>query len=157
VFRGTRVPFQALLDYLEGGETLDEFLDDFPAVTREAAITALDRCVKELRLHVRTQTCFLGFLAAGIGYSRSVDSRHPKAAPTARLTSIQRSGTSSPARLVSETRATIRRLSQLATQAFGRPSSSPRGTSLAICRMVDVISAATSLLGKIAVRFVSAQ
>jgi len=42
VFRGTRVPFQALLDYLEGGETLDEFLDDFPTVTREAAIAALE-------------------------------------------------------------------------------------------------------------------
>ena len=38
VFRGTRVPFQALLDYIEGGQTLDEFLDDFPTVTREAAI-----------------------------------------------------------------------------------------------------------------------
>ena len=43
VFRGTRVPFQALMDYLEGGETLDEFLDDFPTVTREAAIAALER------------------------------------------------------------------------------------------------------------------
>jgi uncharacterized protein (DUF433 family) len=43
VFRGTRVPFQALLDYLEGGETLDEFLDDFPTVTREAAISSLER------------------------------------------------------------------------------------------------------------------
>ena len=42
VFRGTRVPFQALLDYIEGGETLDEFLDDFPTVTREAAIHALE-------------------------------------------------------------------------------------------------------------------
>jgi uncharacterized protein (DUF433 family) len=42
VFRGTRVPFQALLDYLEGGQTLDEFLDDFPTVTREAAIAALE-------------------------------------------------------------------------------------------------------------------
>jgi uncharacterized protein (DUF433 family) len=41
VFRGTRVPFQALLDYLEGGQTLDEFIDDFPTVTREAAISAL--------------------------------------------------------------------------------------------------------------------
>ncbi len=30
VFRGTRVPFQALLDYIEGGQTLDEFLDNFP-------------------------------------------------------------------------------------------------------------------------------
>ena len=42
VFRGTRVPFQALLDYLEGGQTLDEFLDDFPTVTRKAAICALE-------------------------------------------------------------------------------------------------------------------
>ena len=42
VFRGTRVPFQALLDYLEGGQTLAEFLEDFPTVTREAAITALE-------------------------------------------------------------------------------------------------------------------
>jgi uncharacterized protein (DUF433 family) len=42
VFRGTRVPFQALLDYIEGGQTLDEFLDDFPTVTREAAVDALE-------------------------------------------------------------------------------------------------------------------
>ena len=42
VFRGTRVPFQALLDYLEGGQTLDEFIDDFPTVTSEAAISALE-------------------------------------------------------------------------------------------------------------------
>jgi uncharacterized protein (DUF433 family) len=43
VFRGTRVPFQALLDYLEGGQTLAEFLDDFPTVTRDAAIAALEQ------------------------------------------------------------------------------------------------------------------
>jgi uncharacterized protein (DUF433 family) len=42
VFRGTRVPFQALLDYLEGGQTLDEFIDDFPTVTSETAISALE-------------------------------------------------------------------------------------------------------------------
>ena len=42
VFRGTRVPFQALLDYLEGGQTLNDFLDDFPTVTREAAVHALE-------------------------------------------------------------------------------------------------------------------
>jgi uncharacterized protein (DUF433 family) len=42
VFRGTRVPFQTLLDYLEGGQTLDEFLDDFPTVTRDAAVHALE-------------------------------------------------------------------------------------------------------------------
>lgn len=43
VFVGTRVPFDALLDYMEGGKTLDEFLDDFPTVTREAAIGALEQ------------------------------------------------------------------------------------------------------------------
>jgi uncharacterized protein (DUF433 family) len=41
VFRGTRVPFQALLDYLEGGQTLDDFLDDFPTVNRESAVNVL--------------------------------------------------------------------------------------------------------------------
>lgn len=43
VFRGTRVPFQALLDYLESQQTLDDFLDDFPTVTRDAAVHALDQ------------------------------------------------------------------------------------------------------------------
>ena len=47
VFRGTRVPFQALLDYLEGGQTLDEFLDDFPTVTKEAAVDELYRAIQE--------------------------------------------------------------------------------------------------------------
>jgi len=42
VFRGTRVPFQALLDYLEGGQTLNDFLDDFPTVSRESAVQALE-------------------------------------------------------------------------------------------------------------------
>jgi len=42
VFRGTRVPFQNLLDYLEGGETLDEFLKQFPGATRKQAIAALE-------------------------------------------------------------------------------------------------------------------
>jgi uncharacterized protein (DUF433 family) len=42
VFRGTRVPFQTLLDYLQGGQNLEEFLDDFPTVTRDAAVAALE-------------------------------------------------------------------------------------------------------------------
>jgi uncharacterized protein (DUF433 family) len=42
VFRGTRVPFQALLEYLEGGQALDEFPDDFPTVTRDGAVAALE-------------------------------------------------------------------------------------------------------------------
>jgi uncharacterized protein (DUF433 family) len=42
VFRGTRVPIQALFDYLEGGESLEEFLEGFPTVSREAAVVALE-------------------------------------------------------------------------------------------------------------------
>ena len=42
VFIGTRVPVQTLFDYLEGGETLDEFLDQFPSVKREQAVAALE-------------------------------------------------------------------------------------------------------------------
>ncbi len=49
VFRGTRVPFKNLLDYLEGGHTLGEFLEEFPSVTREIAIAALEHA-KELVL-----------------------------------------------------------------------------------------------------------
>ena len=42
VFRGTRVPIQNLFDYLEGGETMEEFLEGFPTVSREAALAALE-------------------------------------------------------------------------------------------------------------------
>jgi uncharacterized protein (DUF433 family) len=49
VFVGTRVPFQTLLDYLEAGDPLDEFLDDFPSVRREQAVAALE-AAKDLLL-----------------------------------------------------------------------------------------------------------
>ena len=42
VFVGTRVEVQSLFDYLEGGETLDEFLRQFPSVKREQALAALE-------------------------------------------------------------------------------------------------------------------
>ena len=42
VFVGTRVPLQNLIDYLEAGDSLDDFLDSFPTVTREQAIAALE-------------------------------------------------------------------------------------------------------------------
>jgi uncharacterized protein (DUF433 family) len=48
VFVGTRVPLQALLDYLEAGRPLDEFLDDFPSVTREQAVAALEEAKRVL-------------------------------------------------------------------------------------------------------------
>jgi len=43
VFIGTRVPFETLLDYLEAGEPLSEFLDDFPTVSRELAVASLEQ------------------------------------------------------------------------------------------------------------------
>ena len=42
VFRGTRVPFKVLIDYLEGGDTLDQFLEEYPSVGRELAIAAIE-------------------------------------------------------------------------------------------------------------------
>ena len=42
VFRGTRVPVQTLFEYLEGGETLEDFLEGFPTVPRALALEALE-------------------------------------------------------------------------------------------------------------------
>ena len=42
VFKGTRVPVKTLIDYLEAGDRLDDFLEDFPTVTREQALQALE-------------------------------------------------------------------------------------------------------------------
>jgi len=48
VFVGTRVPLKNLIDYLEGGHPLDEFLDDFPSVSREQVIAALEEAKEAL-------------------------------------------------------------------------------------------------------------
>ena len=47
-FRGTRVPFKNLIDYLEAGDALDEFLEQFPSVTREMAVRALEEAKESL-------------------------------------------------------------------------------------------------------------
>lgn len=49
VFRGTRVPVQTLFDYIENGESLGDFLEGFPTISRELAVQVLEEC-KELRL-----------------------------------------------------------------------------------------------------------
>ena len=49
VFAGTRVPAQTLIDYLEGGETIDDFLEGYPTVPREQLIAYLDE-VKDMLL-----------------------------------------------------------------------------------------------------------
>ena len=54
VFVGTRVPVQSLFDYLEGGETLDEFLRQFPSVKREQAVAALDQARDSLLTRARS-------------------------------------------------------------------------------------------------------
>ena len=48
VFAGTRVPIRNLFDYLEAGDSLDEFLDDFPSVTRNQAVAVLELCSEML-------------------------------------------------------------------------------------------------------------
>jgi uncharacterized protein (DUF433 family) len=48
VFAGTRVPVQTLLDYLKAGESIDDFLDGFPTVSREQVITLLEEAGKQL-------------------------------------------------------------------------------------------------------------
>jgi uncharacterized protein (DUF433 family) len=48
VFAGTRVPVQTLLDYLKEGESIDDFLDGFPTVTREQVISFLEEAGKNL-------------------------------------------------------------------------------------------------------------
>jgi uncharacterized protein (DUF433 family) len=48
VFYGTRVPVQTLLDYLEAGETIDDFLEGFPSVTREQIISFLEQAKDRL-------------------------------------------------------------------------------------------------------------
>ena len=47
-FRGTRVPFKNLIDYLEGGHSLGEFLRQFPTVTQEMAVQALEEAKESL-------------------------------------------------------------------------------------------------------------
>ena len=48
VFAGTRVPVETLLDYLKAGESIDDFLDGFPTVSREQVITLLEEAGKQL-------------------------------------------------------------------------------------------------------------
>ena len=52
VFVGTRVPVQTLVDYLEGGYSVDEFLDNFPSVRREQVTRFLEQATQALLAHV---------------------------------------------------------------------------------------------------------
>ncbi len=54
VFAGTRVPIKNLFDYLEGGESLDDFLEGFPPVSRKQAVAVLEMAEKSLFKEVGT-------------------------------------------------------------------------------------------------------
>jgi len=54
VFSGTRVPVKNLFDYLEAGEALDEFLDDFPSVRRDVAIAVLEQAREAVTPHAHS-------------------------------------------------------------------------------------------------------
>ena len=54
VFVGTRVPVKTLLDYLEAADSLDDFLSDFPSVTRAQAVAALELAKEMLTTHAHT-------------------------------------------------------------------------------------------------------
>jgi len=56
-FRGTRVPFKNLIDYLEGGHSLGEFLGQFPTVTHEMAVQALEDAKQSLFPRDRVNFC----------------------------------------------------------------------------------------------------
>ena len=53
VFVGTRVPVQALIDYIEGGHSLEKFLDDFPTVSRSIAVAAIEQAKMHLLADAR--------------------------------------------------------------------------------------------------------
>lgn len=53
VFVGTRVPFQTLIDYLEEGQSLAEFLADFPTVSRDQVVAALEEAKEAVLAHAR--------------------------------------------------------------------------------------------------------
>ena len=53
VFVGTRVPFETLLEYIEAGQRLSDFLEDFPTVSKEQAVTALEQAKDALLARAR--------------------------------------------------------------------------------------------------------
>lgn len=56
VFKNTRVPIKNLIDYLETGESLDEFLEDFPSVSREQAVQILELATEVLLTHAHANS-----------------------------------------------------------------------------------------------------
>ena len=66
VFTGTRVPVQTLIEYLEGGETIDGFLEGFPTVTREQVIAFLEEARDRMLTAASSQFCWTNASTAGL-------------------------------------------------------------------------------------------
>jgi uncharacterized protein (DUF433 family) len=64
VFIGTRVPFQTLLDYIEAGDPLSEFLEDFPTVKAELAVAALEQAKEALFARAHSAKLLIALNAA---------------------------------------------------------------------------------------------
>jgi uncharacterized protein (DUF433 family) len=63
IFRGTRVPVQTLFEYLEGGDSLEDFLEEFPTVPRTLALEALEEAKQLLLARPRCGFCFRNTIA----------------------------------------------------------------------------------------------
>ena len=81
VFSGTRVPVRILMEHLEAGDRLDEFLDDYPTVTRDQAVKLLERAVAE------TESCCVSRLIM----DSTPSSRSIKGSSTSRMSPTCRS------------------------------------------------------------------
>jgi len=71
VFQGTRVPIQNLFDYIEGDETIDEFLTDFPTVTKEQVIQLLEQLKDQALKGTKAawRSCWMSVHPKGFGHS----------------------------------------------------------------------------------------
>jgi uncharacterized protein (DUF433 family) len=67
VFAGTRVPVQNLFEYVEAGETIDDFLDGFPTVTREQIVAVLETAKTRIVADVRRQSSTTNISGSRIG------------------------------------------------------------------------------------------
>src|SRR6266850_2099433 len=132
VFAGTRVPIQSLFDYLEGGETLDEFLRQFPSVKRDQTIAALDLARATLLAGARSSCRATAARPRGCarepqcGYGGRpwLDGHHKRRASAAYGRPVRRAGDDGPRhRIPAESNLRNRRCapSACAVQPYGPP------------------------------------
>ena len=102
VFLGTRVPFKSLTDYLEHGRKLSEFLEDFPSVSRDEAIAALEEARTSLAAALKWGCCSMSVSLGRLGFSSR--QRVMLATPSAMLAqAIKKTASFSPSSKTSST------------------------------------------------------